>query len=221
MTQSSGLSRERLMRFYDGELSEEEARAVEAELEGNPELLDELEAYTQLGSFVRASNQHTLDSARELDISESVMQAIASAARPMPVPRLAKVHALWPRVASFVTLGAAVAAGSLLVIRSWSTPHRVPAAPASLHATLSSSSTAAPPSSAAEQETQAQADEPQPFGETENDANLGPATIESVDFGSNTGTVFVVSTDSSETPVVWMPDDADSDEDNEDRSESL
>jgi hypothetical protein len=48
-----------------------------------------------------------------------------------------------------------------------------------------------------------------------------PATIESVDFGSNAGEVFVVSTDSSETPVVWMPDDAEPDEDNEDRSESL
>ncbi|HEX3853592.1 MAG TPA: hypothetical protein VHW01_21655, partial [Polyangiaceae bacterium] len=47
-----------------------------------------------------------------------------------------------------------------------------------------------------------------------------PATIESVDFGKNTGSVFVVSTDSSETPVVWMPDDGEPDDD-EDRSESL
>jgi hypothetical protein len=48
-----------------------------------------------------------------------------------------------------------------------------------------------------------------------------PATIESVDFGKNTGSVFVVSTDSSETPVVWMPDDGEPDDDDEDRSESL
>ena len=55
----------------------------------------------------------------------------------------------------------------------------------------------------------------------EEEAKAPPATIESVDFGSNTGEVFVVSTDSSETPVVWMPDDGEPDEDNEDRSESL
>jgi hypothetical protein len=57
--------------------------------------------------------------------------------------------------------------------------------------------------------------------QAEEEPRLPPATIESVDFGGNTGSVFVVSTDSSETPVVWMPDDGEPDEDNEDRSESL
>jgi hypothetical protein len=59
------------------------------------------------------------------------------------------------------------------------------------------------------------------LGEEEPQPPPPPATIESVDFGSNTGEVFVLSTDSSETPVVWMPDDGEPDEDNEDRSESL
>jgi hypothetical protein len=49
-----------------------------------------------------------------------------------------------------------------------------------------------------------------------------PATIESVDFGDTSGTVFVLSTDSAETPVVWTPDDDQADDQaDEDRSESL
>lgn len=48
------LSRELLMRFHDGEVTEEEARLVEAALDQDPALLAELEAYSELGSFVQA-----------------------------------------------------------------------------------------------------------------------------------------------------------------------
>lgn len=203
------LSRELAMRFHDGELSEAEALEVEAALEARAELLEELEAYSQLGNFVRAASEHArAESAPSFDISESVMAAIA----PAPPRPLARVHSLWPRVAGWVSLGAAVAAGSLLVIRSWSAPHASTRGSAHDHAALAVSGSAAPSSASALQA---------PAEEEASEQNLGPATIETVDFGSNTGTVFVVSTDSSETPVVWMPDDAEPDEDNEDRSESL
>ena len=196
------VSRDLLMRYHDGEVSDEEAQIVEAALEHEPALLEELEAYSELGSFVRAWGE--VSSHGQADIADSVMAALES--EPARAP--ARVHSLLPRIATWVSLGAAIAAGSVLVVRSWSAPPVAPAphvARPGEHAALALASAAVPEVSAALEE------EPKP----------PPATIESVDFGSNAGTVFVVSTDSSETPVVWMPDDAEPDEDNEDRSESL
>ena len=195
------VSRELLMRYHDGEVSEEEARRVAAALEHEPELLEELAAYSELGSFVRVFAEQRVQ--KEFDISERVMRAIE--------PPKARVHSLLPRVASWVSLGAAIAAGSVLVARSWSAP---PAPTGGAHAGGASESAELMPgsaSSAAPEVSAALEEEPKP----------PPATIESVDFGANAGTVFVVSTDSSDTPVVWMPDDGEPDEDNEDRSESL
>ena len=194
------VSRELLMRYHDGEVSEEEARVVEAELEQEPALADELEAYSELGSFVRVWGEASR--AKQFDISETVMAAID--------PPRARVHSLLPRIATWVSLGVAIAAGSVLVVRSWSAPAPPPSRAHAPGAAAFSSSGALEP----EPEISAAL-------QGEDEQKLPPATIESVDFGSNTGTVFVVSTDSSETPVVWMPDDTEPDEDNEDRSESL
>ena len=199
------VSRELLMRYHDGEVSESEARDVEASIEQDPALAEEAEAYAELGSFIRAWGK--VSSPRQFDIADSVMTALEQ--RPAPLVHLrphARVHSLVPRIATWLSLGAAIAAGSVLVVRSWSAPRPKPGAVRAAATHLVVASTAAPEMSAVLEEQ-----EPKP----------APATIESVDFGTNTGTVFVVSTDSSETPVVWMPDDTDPDEDNEDRSKSL
>jgi anti-sigma factor RsiW len=197
------VSREQLMRYHDGDLSEAEARVVEAAIEQEPALLEELEAYSELGSLVRAWDQSNASKLASFDIADSVMAALE--------PPRATVHSLLPRIATWVSLGAAIAAGSVLVVRSWSAAPMPPSgsSQSAEHGEL------APPSASAPglAEVLAAVGEELP--------KLPPATIESVDFGSNTGEVFVVSTDSSETPVVWMPDDAEPDEDNEDRSESL
>ncbi|MEI9936747.1 MAG: hypothetical protein WDO69_05940 [Pseudomonadota bacterium] len=196
------ISREQLMRYHDGELSETEALVVEAALEQEPALLEELEAYSELGSFVRAWDQANASKLASFDVADSVMAALE--------PPRARVHSLLPRIATWVSLSAAIAAGSVLVVRSWSA---APIAPAGAPSGESAEHPA-PSASASDLSTvlgAAGEEQPKP----------PPATIESVDFGSNTGEVFVVSTDSSETPVVWMPDDADTDEDDEDRSESL
>ena len=195
------VSRELLMRYYDGEVSPEEARQVDLALEQDSALGRELEAYAELGSFVRVFAERAAEA--PFDISDSVMRAIE--------PPKARVHSLLPRLATWVSLGAAIAAGSLLVLRSWSAP---PVGGGGAHADTSSESAALAPASsslAAPEVSAALEEEPKP----------APATIESVDFGASTGTVFVVSTDSSETPVIWMPDDGEPDEDNEDRSEPL
>jgi len=201
----------RLMRYHDGELSDADARLVEAALEQDPAQLEELDAYGDLGSFVRAWDESNQSKVVSFDIADSVLSALE--------PPRARVHSLLPRIATWVSLGAAIAAGSVLVVRSWSAPPVTPGAIRSgEHAALSGTGSASPSASAPELAAVLGAaalveEEPQP--------PPPPATIESVDFGSNTGEVFVLSTDSSETPVVWMPDDGEPDEDNEDRSESL
>jgi anti-sigma factor RsiW len=188
------------MRYHDGEVSEAEALEVEQALLHEPALLEELEAYAELGSFVRAFAEQRVHG--PLDISERVMRAIEQPKAP--------VRTLLPRVATWVSLAAAIAAGSVLVVRSWSSPR----APAGAHAGGANESAELMPSSS-------NSAAPELSAALEAEPKLPPATIESVDFGANTGMVFVVSTDSSETPVVWMPDDAEPDEDNADRSESL
>jgi len=214
------ISREQLMRYHDGELSDAEAGAVESALEQEPALLEELEAYSELGSFVRAWDQSNASKLASFDIADSVLSAIE--------PPRARVHALLPRIATWVSLGAAIAAGSVLVVRSWSAaPMTRPGAAASgehaAHTGLASSSASSAELTAPELTVPELTvpDLSAVLGTDSEDAKSTPATIESVDFGSNTGEVFVVSTDSSETPVVWMPDDGEPDEDNEDRSESL
>ncbi len=212
------VSRELLMRYHDAEVSEAEARQVEAALEQAPALLEELEAYAELGCFVRASSEAS--AAQSFDIADSVMAAIAPLPKPQRVVTrsAARVQPLLPRIATWVTLGAAIAAGCMLVVRSWSAPaSRAAHHP---HAAQSESAEQAPALTSAAPDPSA-APEFAAALQAEEEPKLPPATIESVDFGTNTGSVFVVSTDSSETPVVWMPDDGEPDEDNEDRSESL
>lgn len=191
------VSRELLMRYHDGEVSEAEARAIEEAIEQEPALLEELEAYSEVGNFVRVWGE--VHAAPQFDIAADVLRALEP-----PKPR---VHLL-PRVATWVSLGVAIAAGSVLVVRSWSAP---PLAPGHAASSAEPSVSAAAQNPVAPEVSAALEDEPRP----------APATIESIDFGANPGTVFVVSTDSSETPVIWLPDDADPDDDDQGRSESL
>jgi len=203
------ISREQLMRYHDGELSEAEARVVEAAIEQEPALLEELDAYSDLGSFMRAWDQSNANKVVSFDIADRVLAAIE--------PPRARVHSLLPRIATWVSLGAAIAAGSVLVVRSWSAPR---VAPAARSAEQAEHVIPAAPSASVQQQVEELSAVLAAAAEEERQA-AAPATIESVDFGSNTGEVFVLSTDTSETPVVWMPDDGEPDEDNEDRSESL
>jgi anti-sigma factor RsiW len=208
------VSRELIMRYHDGAVSEEEAIAVEEALEHDPALLEELEAYSELGSFVRAWGEAR--SEQQIDIADSVMDRIQ--ALEAPAPRIAPVHSIWPRLATWVSLGAAIAAGSVLVVRSWSAP---PGMPRGSHPAVSADQAALAPPSAATAPDVPPAVTPPDVSAALEEEPKEPATIESVDFGQTNGTVFVVSTDSADTPVVWMPDDDQPDEDNEDRSESL
>src|SRR5580704_9309483 len=102
------------MRYHDGAVSEAEARLVEEAIETEPALLEELEAYSELGSFVGVWAEANND--KPFDIADSVMSALE------PRKPSARVHSLLPRLATWVSLGAAIAAGSVLVARSWTAP---------------------------------------------------------------------------------------------------
>ncbi len=198
------VSRELLMRYHDGEISEAEARRVEAALDREPALQQELAAYSELGSFVRAWADVRSDV--EIDIADDVMRSLDAAASRRA---RARVHPLLPRVATWVSLSVAIAAGSVLVARSWSAPPSAASASG-----VRPTATPDPGSSVANADLN-------PPASSEPGDKASPATIESVDFGKSTGKVFVVSTESSETPVVWMPDDGEPDDEDEDRTKSL
>lgn len=212
------VSRELLMRYHDGAVSEEEAVRVEEAIEQEPALLEELEAYSELGTFVRAWAETR--SEPKLDLSDDIMARIDALEPPLAPVKLAQVHSIWPRVATWLSLSAAIAAGAMLVFRSWSAPHPQPGAhapsaaePSAQVAEVAAATAAAPPDVSALP--------PDVSAALEEEPKEPPATIESVDFGKTSGSVFVVSTDSAETPVVWTPDDDQADDDDEDRSESL
>ena len=66
------VSREQLMRYHDGELSEAEALVVETAIEQEPALLEELDAYSELGRFVRAWDQTNATKVASFDVTSSV-----------------------------------------------------------------------------------------------------------------------------------------------------
>jgi anti-sigma factor RsiW len=191
------VSRQVLMRYHDQELSESEALAVAAEVERDPELAEEIAAYAELGSFVRAWGEAR--SAEHVDLVDDIMLAIEPPAHKFAKVSPIRVHA--PRIVAWVSLAAAVAAGAVLVARSWSAdPNAARGAGADGSVAVTTSASAAEPT-----------EPPAP-----------PVAIESVDFGTKGGTVFVVSTDSAETPVVWTTDDDESASgESEDRNEPL
>src|ERR1700759_898167 len=120
------VSRELLMRYNDGAVSEEEDVQVEEEIEQETALLEDLEPYPELGIFMRAWAETR--SEPKLDLSDDIMARI-EALEPQPAPvKLAQVHSIWPRVATWLSLSAELAAGAMLVFRSWSAPHPHPSA---------------------------------------------------------------------------------------------
>lgn len=193
-------SEERLMRYFDGELDADEAREVEAFLESSPEAKLSLLAWDRVGDAVRAIGEDA--GAPGVDIADAVMSRIgqpskvagASAAR-------ARASRRWMAAVPAIGLSIAAAAAIALYLRP----------------PVTSPSAVGMPSvarEASEAPTAGVETSPSAFAAA---AETGSgAAIESVDFGAIAGTIFMVpngqSPEESETPVVWLMDDADSDE---------
>jgi len=88
------ISREQLMRYHDGELSEAEARLVETAIEQEPALVAELDAYSELGSFLRAWEQSNANKLASFDVSGSLTdrgtEGIAAWCRTYSMPSAAR-----------------------------------------------------------------------------------------------------------------------------------
>lgn len=167
----------RAMAWRDGELDADETARFEADLARDPELV----------AIVRALDR--LDA--EL---VPVLAARVQAAPDLSGPILARVRAepvrpgmsRLARVIPLAAAGLAAAAAAAFALR---------APEPSQHAPIASVSQGVAVSAA-----------PEPVAVAQADDDPGVA-IESVDFGSGEGTIFMVSEGESDTPVVWLNDD--------------
>lgn len=190
-------AQERLMRYVDGEVDAEEAELVERWLAESAEaraLLRDIEA---LGDGVRAIAEER-GSAGD-SIVESVMARVANQGpvsrtrvRAIPVASTKKARRIGAAVPA---IGLALAAAAAVVV--YLRPHPSPVS--------------------AVRDRPSAALAPEPFSMT---SSSGPAelavaepesgaSIESIDFGTQNGTIFIVASGPNSTPVVWLMDDGD------------
>ena len=202
-----------LMRYFDGELTPEEAAEVERHLLRDPHAGRVAEDLDLLGDVVRdAALRHA--SAHD-DLADAVMARLDDG-QPRAAPELGQVPRVSEaarvrvapgagrspaKVAAFVGVSLALAAGAALVLRtsgpsgpdlvsrgpasSISAPQHAPVEPQELAAGSSDAADPAAPESSAS------------------------AAIETVDFGSSAGTIFLAGEENGEetTPVVWVMDE--------------
>lgn len=180
-----------LMAYYDGELTAAEAEAVEQQLQSDAQAQAVLAGLSQVGDFVRAAEAERLGAAD--GIADGVMARIER-----EVPRAAPRD---PKRSRRFTLGvvapvalAAAAAGVLWISGNKSDgTARAPVAQPTLSAPAAALAPAPEPTVAA---LQAPA------------ADQAPAiSIESVEFGPRTGSIFMIPAGEAETPVVWLLDE--------------
>jgi anti-sigma factor RsiW len=193
---------ERLMRYFDGEMDEAEAREIEAWLEGSERGRLVVKSFERVGSAVRAIGEDAGgDGIADAVMARLEQERAAGYAAPVNVasraarPARRRLGAVAPAVG--LTLAAAAAIVLFLRARTPSdvrAPHEVvaaaserpfPAAPTASEGALASADLAS------------------------------GAAIESIDFGAFAGTIFMVPSDpadESETPVVWLMDDPTPDE---------
>ena len=189
-------SDERLMRYFDGELEASEAREVEAWLESSPDGKLMLLGWERVGDAVRAIGDDV--GASGADIADAVMARIDEA------PGAGNVRAIQRRgtlrwLAAVPAIGLSIAAAAAVAIYL-----RPPASPSSAAGVASIARVAPERASPAVESASVVA---MAAADTERGAS-----IESVDFGAIGGSIFMVpndqSSEESETPVVWLMDDA-------------
>jgi len=176
-------AQERLMRYVDGELDDEEVALVERWLSESAEarvLLGDLE--TIRGGIRSLADER---GARSGDLTGAVMARIQ---RDQGVRRR-RILGIVPAVG----LGLAAAAAVVAFLR----PHPGPGAAAleTARVAVSQEPSMADPSTVA---LETAAADPDPG-----------ASIESVDFGSQNGAIFLIASGPEVTPVVWLTDDGD------------
>jgi anti-sigma factor RsiW len=175
-----------LMRYHDGDLPPERAREVERAIEHDEAARERLAALRQLGALTRLWAEER--SAAGGDIARGVMDRIAREDRAAEVARRRVLHRAVPAGASLL----AAAAVALFVAFDR------PRAHTDSVQTLASSQARGPVA------TESAAPR---VAELPPAAVAGPAVaIEAVDFGESHGSIFVVSSERGDVPVVWLSD---------------
>jgi len=188
-------AQERLMRYMDGEADAEEAELVEKWLTESEEARALLRDLESLGGEVRAIAEER--GSRVGSIADSVMAQVAGESpisrtrlRATPIEKGRRDRRV---VGAVPAIGLALAAAAAIVV--YLRPHPGP--------------------TSAVRERPSASLAPQPFSTTSSlpaevaaaDPESG-ASIESVDFGAQNGTIFIVPSGAQSTPVVWLMDDA-------------
>jgi anti-sigma factor RsiW len=190
------VAQERLMRYVDGELENDDVAEVEKWLSESEEARALVRDLGTLRDGVRAIADER--GSRAGSIADSVMARVAnegpvSRTRVRAVPigdtkRARRIQAVIPAI------GLALAAAAAVVV--YLRPHTHPV------------------STASERPSAALAPEPlSPTSSTPAEVAVAEpesgASIESVDFGAQNGTIFIVASGPQSTPVVWLMDDGD------------
>ena len=176
------------MRLHDGELSPSERADAEARLAHDPALRAALDTVRRLSTLIHEAESSRAE--RAPDVSDAVMAALLGAA-PTQAPRSstrAPARA-WPRRlgAPAALAGLALAAGVAMLLTRPTEESLAPTA-----------RLVAPPTAA-----------PVYSGEPRMEALDHGVSIETIDFGSTQGAIFLVSEGASETMVVWTMDEPD------------
>lgn len=168
------------MEFFDGELSEERARAVEDHLARHPDQRAELSAWAAVGEWVRQDPRFQQDP----DLTDAVLQRIerqrGAGGREA---RFGRRMGAWGLVAGGAL---AVAAAAAVWLGARSAPPAAPRAALPVEPVLGSAA-------------------PAPLAAPVESETVPAVAIESIDFGTHEGAIFVVGEDA--TPVVWLNDD--------------
>jgi len=182
------------MRYVDGEADSDEAERVEQWLSESAEARALLRDLESIGSDVRAIADDR--GSRGSSIADAVMAQIAGAGpvsrmrvRAVPIETAKKGRGL---VGAVPAIGLALAAAAAVMV--YLRPHPGPVS--------------------AVRDRPSAAVAPEPFSMTSSvpaelaavDPESG-ASIESIDFGAQNGTIFIVPSGAQSTPVVWLMDD--------------
>jgi anti-sigma factor RsiW len=184
---------DRLMRYVDGDLDEEQALAVEEWLAQSSEARAFLRDLSLIGREVRSIAEEYGKRSGPItdDVMSRIMQEGGLRGGPAraAAPRERRIHTVLPAV------GLAFAAAAAVAI--YLKPHHT--IPVESVRNDPSATTAPEPFSATSVSSMvAQAEDPE-----------GGPSIESVDFGAQNGTIFMVPSGPELTPVLWMDDDDD------------
>jgi len=189
-----------LQRFYDGDLSPLEEHGVQARIEADPAAQQRLAELGRLTELIREGAEQLGESVHSNALFAAIEAKLAEPDKVGFGARLRVMSGEWleHRRASLIPLVAAtaVAAVTLMVVIK---PN--PALPESTHSTPSTLAHAP-----AEDPHAAPGPQAAPAAATQV-AEVHGSSVENVDFGSSTGTVFEIDNEGVAVAVVWITDD--------------